>query len=152
MSTINGTTAADNLTGTTDGDVINGLAGNDTLNGGAGNDTLNGNEGIDTFFGGAGDDQLFGGQIRSLTWLSPNVGDWDYANYYDVTGAGINLNLSTMKVAISTGGFAGTDTLVLGNFANTLTASVVETILGNSASDVVTLTLTPGIDMARMKQ
>jgi len=127
MSTINGTTTADNLTGTTDGDVINGLAGNDTLSGRAGNDTLNGNEGMDLFFGGAGDDQLFGGQQRSLTWLASNAGDWDYASYYDVTDSGIQLNLSTMKVAISTGAFAGTDTLV-----------GIEEVRGSVQSDTIT--------------
>ena len=127
MSTINGTTGPDNLVGTTDADLINGLAGNDTLSGGAGNDTLNGNEGTDAFFGGAGDDQLFGGQIRSLSWLPPSIGDWDYAHYYDVTGAGINLNLSTMKVAINSGAFAGTDTLV-----------GIEEVRGSVQSDTIT--------------
>jgi len=34
---------------------------------------------------------------------------------------------------------AGTDTLTLGNFANTLTVANIETVVGNSSADIVTL-------------
>ena len=58
LTTIAGTSGADNLVGTDGPDWIVAFAGNDALNGGAGNDTLNGGAGSDTMIGGAGVDKF----------------------------------------------------------------------------------------------
>lgn len=61
MTTINGTSRADQLVGTNNPDTIQGFGGNDSLDGRGGADSLFGGAGLDTLQGGAGDDLLDGG-------------------------------------------------------------------------------------------
>ncbi|MEB8385783.1 right-handed parallel beta-helix repeat-containing protein [Rhodobacteraceae bacterium KMM 6894] len=56
--TINGNSAANQLTGTAFADSINGGEGDDIINGGDGNDLLDGGAGADSLFGGAGTDTV----------------------------------------------------------------------------------------------
>jgi len=61
LSTINGTSASENLNGGSGDDVILAGAGNDVVSGGAGADSIDGGVGNDRLTGGSGDDSLDGG-------------------------------------------------------------------------------------------
>lgn len=76
MSTITGTSAADNLRGTTSDDTINGLGGNDTLNGGGGNDQIFGDVSVPYF------------TYNSKFYLLSNAGSWKQAQAQAVTLGG----------------------------------------------------------------
>jgi len=102
-----GSIYADRLTGSSAANVLEGLDGNDSLFGGAGNDSLLGGEGNDRLYGEAGDDLLSGGPRRNTSWGTGTGGDFDTADYNNLTSP-ISLNLQTLQV---TGASAGTDTL-----------------------------------------
>jgi len=114
---IKGGTSDDLLEGNGGDDQLGGYHGNDTLRGGAGNDTLYGGIGDDTVDGGADDDALYGYDGKdTLTggsgdddlygqdgddYLSGGDGadhhdggpGSDYADFRDIAGGGIGVNL-----------------------------------------------------------
>jgi Ca2+-binding RTX toxin-like protein len=102
-----GSIYGDKLTGSSAANVLEGLDGNDSLFGGAGNDSLLGGEGNDRLYGEAGDDLLSGGPRRNTNWGTGTSGDFDTADYNNLSSP-ISLNLQTLQV---TGTSAGTDTL-----------------------------------------
>jgi len=102
-----GSIYADRLTGSSATNVLEGQDGNDSLFGGAGNDSLLGGEGNDRLYGEAGDDLLSGGPRRNTSWGTGTGGDFDTADYNNLSTP-ISLNLQTLQV---TGASAGTDTL-----------------------------------------
>jgi Ca2+-binding RTX toxin-like protein len=122
MANINGTSANETLTGTEGDDVIKGLEGHDTIRGLGGNDSIDAGLGDDRLYGGAGNDTLLGGPKRNLTWGQGTFGDYDTAQYDDLSAA-INLNLSTLQVS---GSSAGTDVLL-----------AIEEVRGTGLSDTV---------------
>ena len=131
--TINGLAGNDNLDGDAGNDSISGGTGNDLLLGGLGNDTLLGNEGADTLRGGAGNDFMDGGAITDRV----NYSDLNSINYSDVTGSGVNINLSGITGDGSVGfgtvqdGTGGIDTVA--NVDNIVGSEQDDTIVGSAA-------------------
>ncbi len=107
IENVQGSIYADTMTGSTGDNRLEGLDGNDSLFGGAGNDSLLGGEGNDRLYGEAGDDLLSGGPRRNTNWGTGTSGDFDTADYNNLSSP-ITLNLQTLQV---TGASAGTDTL-----------------------------------------
>jgi Ca2+-binding RTX toxin-like protein len=77
MSTVNGTTAGEQLDGGVSDDVINGLGGNDVLRAYQGNDFLDGGTGRDTMFGGTGNDTYFVDNVDDAVRENLNEGTDD---------------------------------------------------------------------------
>jgi len=108
------------------GDASGG-SGNDTLTGNAAINTLIGGAGNDTISGGAGDDSLTGGTGNDV--LDGGDGT-DWANY-QIASAAVVVNLA----AGTASGGLGSDTLT--NIEKVLTTSHDDTLIGNSAANVL---------------
>ena len=119
---VQGSIYNDTLVGSSGNNVLEALDGNDTLAGSDGADTLDAGLGDDRLYGGSGNDTLLGGPKRNLTWGQGTFGDYDTAQYDDLSAA-INLNLSTLQVS---GSSAGTDVLL-----------AIEEVRGTGLSDTV---------------
>lgn len=99
------------IAGSSHGDTLTGTDGINRIEGGAGDDSLYGRSGNDVLLGGAGADFINGG--GAVDWV-----------YYDDSGSGVTINLTT---AIGSGGTAAGDTY-----------SGVERVLGSDFADVIT--------------
>jgi VCBS repeat-containing protein len=116
LSTINGTSASENLNGGSGDDVILAGAGNDVVSGGAGADSIDGGTGADRLTGGSGDDSLDGG-VGSDT-VSGDAGDDTLI--YNTTNLGADGSTSGKDVY---DGGSGYDTLRLILNSTTWTAA-----------------------------
>jgi Ca2+-binding RTX toxin-like protein len=133
---LNGDLAGDRFDGGADGDRLSGRGGNDVLDGGTGNDLVSGGAGDDDLRGGSEDDVLDGGPGRDV--LRGGPGRDEFVGGADGPDT-VTYQEETQPVSVTIGSLRNDGVLAGGVSEGDSVPSDVETVIGGSAGDALTV-------------